>query len=249
MPPRATAHGGIAGTHARPILATWERALPFTTCAPVFGRARDLPPCLSVPRPKARLHAPGRAPAQVAPRRPGAAWPLHPEGRRRRRSCGWSPRRPSQHPKHAGDEAEEFLGRRRPVEAAVRPDDSAVNGDVHRIGHSAHQESSSAAGRQCDRRSHPPGGSRLAPSLERITSREHESHTSPRCAPRIPALNTSGVRPRPGWRPPRRSGCRWPSGSVVAPTRQTDGTALITCRRIALDPPVASGHESSPSRA
>jgi hypothetical protein len=70
VPPRATAQGGIAGTHARPFIATWERALRFTTRAPCLRRGRDLPQCLLAPRPKAHLHAPGRAPKPVAPRRP-----------------------------------------------------------------------------------------------------------------------------------------------------------------------------------
>src|SRR5439155_18138403 len=43
-------------------------------------------------------------------------------------------------------EAKDLLVRRRPVEAAVRPDDVAVKRDAHRIGHAAHQSSSSVTG-------------------------------------------------------------------------------------------------------
>ncbi len=45
-----------------------------------------------------------------------------------------------------GDEAKDLLVRRRPAEAAVRPDDVPVKRDAHRIGHPAHQKSSSVTG-------------------------------------------------------------------------------------------------------
>src|SRR6266704_3908583 len=45
-----------------------------------------------------------------------------------------------------GDEAKDLLVGRRPAEVAVRPDDVAVKRDAHRIGHAAHQKSSSVTG-------------------------------------------------------------------------------------------------------
>src|SRR3954466_1152250 len=102
----------------------------------------------------------------------------------------------------AGDKAKDLLVGRRPVEVAVRPDDVAVKRNAHRIGHGAHQKSSTFNSRRRDeaisalfecRRRTPPV--RRRPLLRQPRRRPPGTPATGR--PRRPATTRTAVLVRP----------------------------------------------------